>query len=77
MRLERASGESGKGWYLGPWNSLLAIAIGYANEGIDEPHAHTTTTEIYLVGRGSATVHVPGDGPDEKQLVPRHTFGPR
>lgn len=57
MRIERAN-RGGKGWYLGPWNSELPISIGYANEGIDEPHLHTTTTEVYVVGLGRATVRI-------------------
>ncbi len=47
MRLEQADLTVAKGWYVGPWNSDLPIAIGYANAGIDEPHAHTQITEIY------------------------------
>lgn len=57
MRIERA-GTRGKGWYLGPWNSELPISLGYANEGIDEPHVHSTTTELYVVGRGHSTIRV-------------------
>src|SRR5687768_6698528 len=57
MRVERGSSEA-KGWYVGPWNSGLAISIGYANEGIDEPHFHEATTEIYLVARGNCQVRV-------------------
>lgn len=57
MRIERAD-DDGKGWYLGPWNSELPISVGYANEGIDEPHLHTSTTELYIVGRGRSTVRV-------------------
>ncbi len=47
-----------KGWFTGPWDSDLAISIGYANSGIDEPHRHTRITEIYLVGRGLAEMRV-------------------
>ncbi|MBZ0301813.1 MAG: AraC family ligand binding domain-containing protein [Anaerolineae bacterium] len=57
MQLERA-GTAEKGWTVGPWNANLAIAIGYANTGIDEPHAHQAQTEIYLVARGSAQIRV-------------------
>ena len=52
MRIERASSAVSKGWYLGPWDSELAVSIGYANAGIDEPHVHSKITEIYLVARG-------------------------
>ena len=57
MRLEKA-GTDAKGWHVGPWNSELPIAIGYANEGIDEPHFHTQMTEIYLVAQGEAQLRV-------------------
>ena len=57
MRVERAD-LSDKGWYLGPWNSDLAVSIGYANGGIDQPHVHTRVTEVYLVARGTAVVRI-------------------
>jgi quercetin dioxygenase-like cupin family protein len=47
-----------KGWHTGPWNSSLPLAIGYANQAIDEPHDHKQVVEIYLVARGSVTLHV-------------------
>jgi mannose-6-phosphate isomerase-like protein (cupin superfamily) len=49
-----------KGWYLGPWNSDLPLSVGYANQGVEELHLHRKTTEIYLVGRGSAQANVNG-----------------
>lgn len=58
MRIERASPGAAKGWYAGPWNSDLQLSVGYANEGINEPHFHTRITEIYLVARGTATMRV-------------------
>jgi mannose-6-phosphate isomerase-like protein (cupin superfamily) len=58
MRIERADPRAAKGWYAGPWNSDLAVSIGYANEGIDEPHTHAQITEIYLVARGTAQLRV-------------------
>jgi mannose-6-phosphate isomerase-like protein (cupin superfamily) len=58
MRLERADPNMMKGWYLGPWNSDLPISLGYAPQGIDEPHAHTRITEIYLVARGTSELRV-------------------
>ncbi len=57
MHIEKA-GTDAKGWSVGPWNADLPIAIGYANEGIDEPHLHTKLTEIYLVARGEAQFQV-------------------
>jgi len=58
MRIERADGASAKGWYAGPWNSALAISVGYATTGIDEPHEHTRITEIYLIARGTARIRI-------------------
>lgn len=58
MRVEHADSASAKGWYVGPWNSELEVAVGYANEAIDEPHLHTNIIEIYLVASGHALVRV-------------------
>jgi mannose-6-phosphate isomerase-like protein (cupin superfamily) len=57
MRLEKAD-VNAKGWLAGSWNSSLGISVGYANEGIDEPHVHSEITEIYLVARGRAVIRV-------------------
>jgi len=51
-------GNDPKGWLAGPWDGSAPIAIGYANDAIDEPHRHTTTTEIFLVLAGSAVARV-------------------
>ena len=58
MRFDKADSTARKGWAFGPWNSDLSVAIGYANEGVDEPHLHQHLTEIYLVARGQARVRV-------------------
>ena len=58
MRVQRADTEAGKGWYVGPWNSDLAVPIGYANEGVNEPHVHASTFEVYLVARGTSVIRV-------------------
>jgi mannose-6-phosphate isomerase-like protein (cupin superfamily) len=58
MRLERTDSTAGKGWYAGPWNSPLAISVGYATRGVDEPHLHTRISEIYLIARGTAVMRV-------------------
>ena len=58
MRIEQADKSTAKGWYLGPWNSDLNASIGYANEGIDEPHLHRRMTEVYLMARGVTHVRV-------------------
>lgn len=58
MRVERADPAAVKGWYLGPWNSELPISIGYAPQGIDDPHVHTRVSEIFLVARGTSQLRV-------------------
>jgi mannose-6-phosphate isomerase-like protein (cupin superfamily) len=50
----------GKGWFAGPWDSDLAIAVGWADRGVDEPHRHELMTEIYLVARGESVAEVAG-----------------
>ena len=56
-----------KGWLAGPWESSLPVSIGYASEGIDEPHLHPTFTEVYLVARGTSQLRV---GLETLELVP-------
>ena len=58
MRVESAESTTAKGWYLGPWNSDLQLSVGYANEGVDEPHLHRRMTELYLMAQGTATMRV-------------------
>ena len=58
MRVEKADPARAKGWYCGPWDSSLSISLGYANEGVDEPHLHRRMTEIYFVARGIAVMRV-------------------
>jgi len=58
MRVERANLSNPKGWFAGPWDSDLAISIGYACQGIDDPHMHSEVTEIYLVARGACDLRV-------------------
>ncbi|MDY7077635.1 MAG: cupin domain-containing protein [Chloroflexota bacterium] len=58
MRIEKADGTIPKGWYLGPWNSDLNISVGFANEGVDEPHLHRRMTEIYFMARGMVEMRV-------------------
>ena len=52
---------SGKGWFAGPWDSSVPVAVGWADVGVDEPHAHDTMHEIYLVARGTSSAVVNGD----------------
>jgi quercetin dioxygenase-like cupin family protein len=58
MRIERADPNADKGWLAGRWNSELDFSIGYANTGVNEPHAHVEVTEIYLVARGTAEMRI-------------------
>ena len=34
------------------------MAVGFAREGVDEPHVHSRITEIYLVARGKSWIRV-------------------
>lgn len=47
--------EPAKGWFVGPWNSAVPIAVGFANQGVNEPHHHAQMYEIYLVASGTST----------------------
>ena len=58
MRIEKADSVIPKGWYFGAWNSDLDISVGYANEGVDEPHLHRRMTEIYFMARGTVEMRV-------------------
>jgi mannose-6-phosphate isomerase-like protein (cupin superfamily) len=58
MRVETAPKARAKGWLCGPWDSDLGISVGYANEGVDEPHVHRQMTEVYFFARGTATMRV-------------------
>jgi mannose-6-phosphate isomerase-like protein (cupin superfamily) len=55
-----SAGEAPKGWLVGPWNSEVPVAIGYANCGIDEKHRHARMFEVYLVASGESTAVVDG-----------------
>ncbi|MHB9032985.1 MAG: cupin domain-containing protein [Anaerolineae bacterium] len=50
----------GKGWFCGPWDSQVPAALGYANAGINELHAHSEMYEVYMVANGSCTALVNG-----------------
>jgi mannose-6-phosphate isomerase-like protein (cupin superfamily) len=58
MRIAIADKVQAKGWLCGPWDSDLNVSLGYANQGVDEPHVHRQMTEIYFVARGTATMRV-------------------
>ena len=46
-----------KGWYNELADAALP-AIGFATEGIDEPHYHQRLREVYLVAGGSSVIVV-------------------
>ena len=50
--------DSAKGWFVGPWNSPVPVAVGFATAGINEKHYHADTYEIYLVARGTSVALV-------------------
>ncbi len=52
--------DDGKGWFVGPWNSPVPVAIGWADRGVNHPHRHDEMYEIYLVARGESTAVVAG-----------------
>jgi quercetin dioxygenase-like cupin family protein len=47
-----------KGWWAGPWNLGIPVAVGYATTGIDEPHTHAQMYEVYLVAQGRSVARV-------------------
>ena len=67
MRHERIDPRQQKGWWVGPWNSDLAVAVGWATTAIDAPHRYQPMTEIYLVANGTATARV---GQETIRLTP-------
>jgi mannose-6-phosphate isomerase-like protein (cupin superfamily) len=58
MRIERIDPAAAKGWLAGSWDSNLAVSVGYATTGVDEPHLHSELTEVYLVARGASRLRV-------------------
>lgn len=54
MRIEKADRAQAKGWYCGPWDSELEISLGYANQGVDEPHPHLRMRDPFYGPRRSA-----------------------
>ena len=55
-----ATPPDGKGWFVGPWNSGVPVAVGWADRGVDQPHRHNVMSEIYLVARGSSVARIAG-----------------
>jgi mannose-6-phosphate isomerase-like protein (cupin superfamily) len=73
--------SGGKGWFVGPWNSGVPVAVGWADRGVDEPHRHDQMNETYLVARGQSVAVVGGEtvrlGPGDMLVVEpgeAHTF---
>lgn len=73
--------NDGKGWFVGPWNSRVPVAVGWADRGVNHPHRHDEMCEIYLVARGASTALVAGRpielGPGSMLVVEpgeTHTF---
>jgi quercetin dioxygenase-like cupin family protein len=58
LYIEKAVSDAPKGWLIGPWNASVAISVGFANEGIDDPHFHQRATEIYMVAQGEVELRV-------------------
>jgi mannose-6-phosphate isomerase-like protein (cupin superfamily) len=56
-----AATSGGKGWFAGPWNGTVPVAVGWADRGVDEPHRHDRMNEIYLVARGESVAVVAGE----------------
>lgn len=52
------AGGTRKGWFVGPWNSIVPVAIGYADTGVNDPHIHDQMCKVYLVARGTSTMEV-------------------
>jgi mannose-6-phosphate isomerase-like protein (cupin superfamily) len=73
--------KDGKGWFVGPWNSTVPVAVGWADRGVNQPHRHDQMCEIYLVARGESVAVVAGRtihlGPGNMLVVEpgeAHTF---
>jgi quercetin dioxygenase-like cupin family protein len=44
----------------GPWNSRLAIAVGYATWADEAPHYHRAMREVCIIAAGGADLMVAG-----------------
>ena len=58
--IRRTVRTDGRGWFVGPWDSSVPIALGYATRGVDESHAHDAMYEVYCVARGESSAVVDG-----------------
>ncbi|MET0920017.1 MAG: cupin domain-containing protein [Acidimicrobiia bacterium] len=59
--IKRSVANAGKGWFTGPWQDDVPIALGYSDRGVDEPHLHEHMFEAYLVARGTSSAVVAGE----------------
>jgi quercetin dioxygenase-like cupin family protein len=57
---KRSVDRAGKGWFAGPWDSGIPVALGYADRGVDDPHVHDSMYELYLVARGTSSAVLGG-----------------
>ena len=55
-----ADPDGGKGWFFGPWDSSVPVAVGWADHGVNEPHRHEEMNEVYLVAHGTSVAVVAG-----------------
>ena len=60
MQLIYPDRDAAEGRLVGPWNSRLALAIGYARMASAEPHYHAQMREIFVVIAGSGDFMVGG-----------------
>jgi mannose-6-phosphate isomerase-like protein (cupin superfamily) len=58
--IKRSVDRSRKDWFIGPWDSDVPVALGYADEGVDDPHVHDSMYEIYFIARGTSSALVDG-----------------
>ena len=58
MLHDRIDASKSKDWFYGPWNSNVAIPVGYANAGIREKHFHSQMQEIQLIAQGHSIAEV-------------------
>lgn len=54
----RGTPDDGRGWFVGPWNSAVPVAVGWVDRAVNLPHRHLHLSEVYLVARGSSVAVV-------------------
>lgn len=58
--IKKTVDQCGKGWFTGPWETDVPVALGYADAAVDDPHVHQSMHEVYLVARGTSVAVVDG-----------------